>query len=128
MPEKHIFEYAAIRVVPRVERGEFMNVGVVLFCKGLRYLDMKYAVDANRLLALHEGIDLADIHCHLASFRKICLGDPAGGPIALLDQPSRFRWLTAKRSTILQSSAVHPGLCDAPNAMLDRLFSELVEP
>lgn len=128
MQEKHIFEYASIRVVPRVERGEFINVGVIVFCKSLGYLDMRFLVDETRLRALHEGIDVEDIRCHLDAFQKICKGDPSGGPIAQLDQPSRFRWLTAKRSTILQSSEVHPGLCTSPGDVLEKLFNELVEP
>lgn len=126
MPDKNIFEYATIRVVPRVERGEFLNVGVIVFCKRLSYLGIRYVLHGDRLKALYQDIDLPDIKCHMESFEKICKGDPAGGPIALLDLPSRFRWLTAKRSTIIQSSAVHPGLCTDPEQTLTKLFGELV--
>lgn len=125
MQGKHIFEYAAIRVVPRVERGEFLNVGVILFCKSLSYLDLKYQLDEKRLRALFGEIDIEDLRCHLEIFEDICQGRAEGGPIALLDQPSRFRWLTAKRSTIIQSSEVHPGLCSAPEQTLDKIFKEL---
>jgi hypothetical protein len=126
MPDNHIFEYATIRVVPRVERGEFLNVGVIVFCKRLSYLGIKYALNKDRLKALYQEIDIADIKCHMESFEKICKGDASGGPIALLDLPSRFRWLTARRSTIIQSSEVHPGLCSYPDNTLEKLFTELV--
>jgi hypothetical protein len=126
MQDKHIYEYAVIRVVPRVERGEFLNVGVIVFCKSLSYLNMIYSVDEDRLKALYADIDIDDIKCHLGSYEKICNGSDSGGPIAQLDLPSRFRWLTAKRSTVIQSSEVHPGLCSDPKQTLDKLFSELV--
>ena len=126
MQDKHIYEYAVIRVVPRVERGEFLNVGVIVFCKSLSYLDMIYSVEEDRLRALYADIDINDIKCHLDSYEKICNGSDSGGAIAQLDLPSRFRWLTAKRSTIIQSSEVHPGLCSDPKQTLEKLFSELV--
>jgi Protein of unknown function (DUF3037) len=126
MQEKHIYEYAVIRVVPRVERGEFLNVGVIVFCKSLSFLNMLYSVDEDRLKAIYGDIDIEDIRCHLESYEKICHGAKGGGPIALLDLPSRFRWLTAKRSTIIQSSEVHPGLCSDPTQTLEKLFNELV--
>jgi hypothetical protein len=127
MPGKKIFEYAMIRVVPRVERGEFINVGVVVFSKSLDFLDMQYVVDPVRLNALFPGIDTADIREHLETFSSICHGADGAGPIAQLDKPSRFRWLTAKRSTVIQCSDVHPGLCTDPQTMLPRLFQEQVE-
>lgn len=126
MQDNHIFEYATIRVVPRVERGEFLNVGVIVFCKRLSFLELRYDLNEDRLKAVYPEIDLADIKCHMDSFQKICKGDTAGGPIALLDLPSRFRWLTAKRSTIIQSSEVHPGLSADPKPTLEKLFNELV--
>ena len=126
MPDRKIFEYAVIRVVPRVERAEFINVGVVVFSKSLNFLDLRYAVDPARLLALYPGVETADIEAHLEAFRRICHGDADGGPIAQLDKPSRFRWLTAKRSTVIQCSDVHPGLCTDPQTMLERLFDEQV--
>ena len=126
MQEKQVFEYAVIRVVPRVERGEYLNTGVILFCKAQAYLGMKYVVSEEKLRALYDEIDLFEISCHLEAFEKICLGDPNGGPIAALDLPSRFRWLTAKRSTMIQSSEVHPGLSSDPKGTLEKLFTELV--
>lgn len=126
MQDNHIFEYATIRIVPRVERGEFLNVGVILFCKRPSFLDIRYELNEDRLKALYQEIDLADIKCHMESFEKICKGDASGGPIALLDLPSRFRWLTARRSTIIQSSEVHPGLTADPEPTLEKIFSELV--
>jgi hypothetical protein len=126
MPDRKIFEYAVIRVVPRVERGEFINVGVVVFSKSLDFLDLQYAINPARLQALYPGIETAEIEGHLESFRRICHGEPDAGPIAQLDKPSRFRWLTAKRSTVIQCSDVHPGLCTDPQTMLRRLFDEQV--
>lgn len=128
MQERQVYEYAVIRVMPRVERGEFLNVGVILFCKQLHYLGMSYTIDEARLKALYQEVDIDEVRCHLASFEKICNGSSDGGPIALLDLPSRFRWLTAKRSTMIQSSEIHPGLCLGPKDTLDRLFAELVAP
>jgi hypothetical protein len=127
MQEKQVYEYAVIRVVPRVERGEFLNAGVILFCKQRQYLGMRYQVDEARLLALYPDADIAEIRCHLEAYEKICKGSPDGGPIAQLDLPSRFRWLTAKRSTMIQGSEIHPGLCTEPGQTLDRLFNHLVE-
>lgn len=126
MPDRKIFEYAVIRVVPRVERGEFINVGVVVFSKSLNFLDLRYAVDPVRLQALYPSVETAEIEDHLETFRRICHGEPNAGPIAQLDKPSRFRWLTAKRSTIIQCSDVHPGLCTDPVSLLDRVFEEQV--
>lgn len=126
MPARAIFEYAIIRVVPRVERGEFINVGVIVFSKRMDFLDLRYEVSEARLIALFPDIDVPDIRRHLEAFQKICRGDKDAGPIAQLDKPSRFRWLTARRSTIIQCSDVHPGLCTDPLSLLDRLFDEQV--
>lgn len=126
MPDRKIFEYAVIRVVPRVERGEFINVGVVVFSKSLDFLDLRFQVHEDRLIALFPEVDIPDIHRHLDAFQKICRGEREAGPIAQLDKPSRFRWLTAKRSTIIQCSDVHPGLCTEPMSLLDHLFEEQV--
>lgn len=115
-----------IRVVPRVERSEFLNAGVILFCKSRGYLGMKYMIDEAKLRALYTALDIEDIRCHLEAFEKICKGDPSGGPISALDLPSRFRWLTAKRSTIIQCSEVHPGLSGDPEKSLEKLFQDLV--
>src|SRR5471030_1532516 len=108
MPAKHLFEYAVIRVVPRVEREEFLNIGVILYSKP-GFLQSKYILDEARLLSFSADLDIGDLREHLCSFERICSGDKAGGPISKLDTASRFRWLTATRSTVLQTSKVHPG-------------------
>jgi hypothetical protein len=126
MPGKHLFEYAVIRVVPRVEREEFLNVGVIVYCKDLRFLQTLYTVHKERLTALCGTMDCEEVEEHLRSFDKICKGSKEGGPIAQLDLASRFRWLTATRSTVVQCSRVHPGLCDDAGEVLQRLYSQLV--
>ena len=112
MQGKHLFEYAIIRIVPRVEREEFLNAGVVLYCKDLKFLDTKYTVNREKLNALCADVDCNEEEEHLKSFEKISKGQKDGGPIAALDLASRFRWLTATRSTIIQTSKVHPGFCE----------------
>lgn len=127
MQDRHLFEYAVIRVVPRVEREEFLNIGIVLFCTKQKFLKMKYVLDEVRLKAFSAKIDIEELKEHLHSFERICAGNQNGGPIAQLEIASRFRWLTATRSTILQTSKVHPGLCKADaGETLERLFDELV--
>ena len=126
MPASHSFEYAIIRLVPQVEREEFLNVGVILYCRDHKYLGMKFALDGTRLLAMYPNADLKDMEGHLHSFENITNAEPAGGPIAALDPASRFRWLTAKRSTVIQLSAVHPGICEDPEGTINKLFKELV--
>jgi hypothetical protein len=126
MQEKHLFEYAVIRVVPRVEREEFLNIGVILYCPRQKFLHLIYTLDTHRLLAFSPQLDIAELEEHLRAFEAITLGSKEGGPIAQLDIPSRFRWLTATRSTILQTSKVHPGFCADPAAALQRLHATLV--
>ena len=126
MQENQLFEYAIIRVVPRVEREEFLNVGVILYCKDMKYLDMRYTIDEHRILNFCKDLDLQELKEHLVAYENICKGNATGGPIAKLDLPSRFRWLTATRSTIVQSSKVHPGLCKEPAKTLEHLFERLV--
>ncbi len=126
MQERHLFEYAVIRVMPRVEREEFLNVGVILLCKKQGFLKALYEVNTQRLQALCADFDLEELTAHLASLARIAAGDPTAGAIAKLDAASRFRWLTAQRSTVVQSSKVHPGLCEDPAGMLERLFREMV--
>lgn len=126
MQENHLFEYAIIRIVPRVEREEFLNVGVIVYCRKPAFLQMQFTLDKNRLRAIYPLINLDDIEAHLIAFEKISAGNPKAGPIAALDLASRFRWLTAKRSTVVQSSAVHPGLCKDPSETLTHLFEQLV--
>jgi hypothetical protein len=126
MQGKRLFEYAVLRVVPRVEREEFCNIGVVLYSKETRFLQCKFHLDEQRLKALFAGLDIKELKQYLESFERICNGSKQGGQIAQLDQSSRFRWLTATRSTILQSSKVHPGFCEDPGKALQKLFDELV--
>lgn len=126
MPDKVNYEYAIIRVVPKVEREEFINVGVILYSKRKKFLDLKYQIEADRLQAFSPSIDLDLIRSYLKAWELICQGGKAGGPIGQLEIQVRFRWLTANRSTIIQSSAVHPGLCEQPEAILERLFEEYV--
>ncbi|WDF56935.1 DUF3037 domain-containing protein [Mucilaginibacter sp. KACC 22063] len=127
MQEKHLFEYAVIRVVPRVEREEFINVGVILYCKQEKFLQIKCAIKADRLLALCPDIDIDELKCHMDALQQICQGTQAGGPIAKLDAPSRFRWITATRSTVVQASKVHPGLCISASETLEKLYEQLVD-
>jgi len=126
MQENHLFEYAIIRVVPRVEREEFLNVGVIVYSKPLRFLQTVYTLDEQRLKTLFPDIDLKEIKTHLDAFEQVSMGNPDAGPIAGLDIASRFRWLTAKRSTVLQTSVVHPGLCKDAKETLDKLHRQLV--
>ncbi|GGH83324.1 hypothetical protein HNQ91_006030 [Filimonas zeae] len=126
MQEKHLYEYAILRVVPRVEREEFMNVGVVLLCARQRFLKVLYRLDEQRLLALCPQLDIAELQTYLQAFERICAGAPGSGTIGKFTIAERFRWLTATRSTVLQSSKVHPGFCSQPELMLERLFAQQV--
>jgi hypothetical protein len=126
MQDKHLFEYAVIRVVPRVEREEFLNIGVIVFCSRLKYLELIYTLDTHRLLVFYPKLDIAELAQHLQAFEAITKGSKDAGPIAQLDLANRFRWLTATRSTILQSSKVHPGFCGDPAAALQRMHATLV--
>ncbi len=126
MQDKQVFEYARIYVMPRVERGEHINVGVILYSRSFQFLKMKYFIDSDRLLAFYPKIDLEQIKQYLQSFEWIASGDKQGGTMAEMDKASRFRWLTATRSTIIQVSQVHPGFCDDPEKALNKLFEELV--
>ena len=126
MQENHLFEYAVIRVVPRVEREEFINVGVVVFCKKQKFLQTVYTLNKERLLAIHPHINIEEVEAALQSFERISTGEKDSGPIGKLDVPSRFRWLTATRSTVIQSSKVHVGFCkDLPQAVA-HLHAQLV--
>ena len=124
----HLFEYAVLRVVPRVEREEFLNVGVILFCSAQGFLQVKFEVNEARLhcFAGHQ-LDLGELRERLRSFERICRGRAEGGPIGQLAVASRFRWLTAQRSTVVQTSPVHPGLTTDAAATFGRLFAELVQ-
>ncbi len=126
MPEKHLFEYAVIRAVPRVEREEFVNVGVILYCASLRFLQIQFLIDERKIRHLCDEFDIYDLSIRLQGFKKICEGKKEGGLIALLPMASRFRWLTSSRSTTIQTSKVHPGLCSDANETLEKLFDKLV--
>jgi hypothetical protein len=126
MQEKHLFEYAVVRVVPRVEREEFINTGIILYCRDQRFLGVLFSVDEHRLNALCPLLDIEELKEHLQAFEQIALGDKNAGPIAKLDLAGRFRWLTATRSTVVQASKVHPGLCVNAGEMLVRLHGQLV--
>jgi hypothetical protein len=120
------FQYAMLRVVPRVERGECLNAGVVLLCRPRRYIGARVHLDETRLLALAPGADAAAIRAHLDALEQIARGDPAGGSMARMAPAERFHWLVAPSSTIIQPSAVHTGLCDDPAAELEHLFRALI--
>ncbi|MCM3882646.1 DUF3037 domain-containing protein [Frankia sp. R82] len=124
MPE--LFEYAVIRLVPRVERGEFLNVGVVLYCQRSRFLDLRCRLDAPRVTLLDPYLDLGSVVAHLGAFAAVCAGGTAAGPAGRPGPGERFRWLTAPRSTIIQTSPVHTGLTDDPPAELERLADLLL--
>jgi hypothetical protein len=126
MQEPQLFEYAVIRVVPRVEREEFINVGVVVYCPKQRFLKVLFLLDATRISAFSGDLDIDCLKDNINSFERICHGDTQAGPIAKLDIASRFRWLTATRSTVVQSSKVHPGLCLDADTTLNKLFEQLV--
>jgi len=126
MQGKKLFEYAVIRVLPKVEREEFINVGIILFSKRAKYIHMKYKLDMERLSSFSTELDMDMLEDTLKSFEKICLGHKDGGTIAQLDIPERFRWLTAVRSSCIQTSRPHPGFSDNLDKSVEKLFEELV--
>lgn len=122
------FDYVVIRIVPLVEREEFFNAGVILFCPQQRFLSARVHLDGKKLAALAPELDQDDVERRLGAIQKICAGDPTAGPIARLGQSARFHWLIAPRSTIVQVSPAHSGICEEPDSMLNRLFKEQVFP
>ena len=122
------FAYAILRVVPRVERGERLNLGVVVFCRQRDFLDLRAQIDAERLAALAPDLDIASVRESIEAIRAVVCGEPAGGALAALPQSERFGWVVAPASTIIQPSHVHAGLTSDPQATLDRLFDALVTP
>jgi DNA-directed RNA polymerase subunit N (RpoN/RPB10) len=120
------FQYAIWRVVPSVERGEALNVGVVVYCRRRQFLAARVLIDEDRLRALSPGLDVDAVRRHLDGMVRVASGDPASGAIAALPQSERFGWLTAASSTIVQPSPIHTGLCGEPEAVLDRLYTRLV--
>jgi hypothetical protein len=126
MQDKHTFEYAIIRIVPKVEREEFFNVGVLLFSKRKKFLGIKFHIDATKLRALTPALEIAVLNEYLNAWELICNGKAAGGKIGALEISDRFRWLAACRSTMIQSSKTHPGLSDDPEEELNALFKAYV--
>lgn len=120
------FDYAILRVVPRVEREEFMNAGILVFCLEKNYLAARIRLDREKLKALWPEADTALVTDHLEAARRICEGDPAAGPIARLSQRERFHWLVSPRSTMIQTSPVHTGVCTATEDLLDRLEKQFL--
>jgi hypothetical protein len=120
------FEYAIVRVVPRIERGEMINAGIVLHSRPRRFLGARIELDAALYRALDPGGDLTEVLAHLEAIPRICSGDAAAGPIARLSRSERFHWLVSPSSTVVQPSAVHTGLTDDPGDTLDQLFNKLV--
>lgn len=126
MQEKQLYEYAVIRIVPRVEREEFINIGVIMFSKEHNYIDLRYFIDTKKISLFSDEIDFDFIDKSLETFRKICHGTKSGGKIASLDIPERFRWITAVKSSCIQTSRPHPGFSDNLDETLEKLFKELV--
>ena len=126
MPERRPFQYAVLRVVPSVERGERINVGVVLYCRQHRFLELRAEIDEDRLRALAPGLDPAPVRSRLAALCAVVQGAPEGGALAELPASERFGWLVAPSSTILQPGEVHTGMTDDPAATLTKLFATLV--
>lgn len=127
MPDKFRYDYAVIRVVPKVDREEFINAGVIVSCPELSFLEASIKLDESRLLALDPNVDLELVRKHLAVIPKICRGGDGAGSIGQLPQRQRFHWLVAPRSTVIQTSPVHTGRCSDPAAALEHLVATMVE-
>ena len=126
MQNRHLYEYAVIRVLPSVEREEFFNAGIILFSKNARYIRMRHHLNTDKLTLFNSQAESSEIINNLEAFEQIASGNVAAGPIACMDIASRFRWLTAVRSTIIQTSRPHPGICMNLDETFERLFKELV--
>ncbi len=126
MPDPCSYDYAVVRVVPRVDRGEFVNAGVVLHCSEQGFLNSLVHVDEQRLRALWTGVDVELVKQHLDAFPRVCAGQEEAGPIGKLSKRERFHWLVAPRNTIIQVSPVHSGMTSTPEATLHELFHRLV--
>lgn len=122
------YDYAVIRVVPRVDREEFVNAGIIVSCPARGFLEARIDLDTERLLALDSSVDLDAVRANLASIPVICAGGPDAGPIGKLSQRERFHWLTAPRSTIIQTSRVHTGRCTSPDDVIEHLLNVMVRP
>ena len=128
MRDHNTYDYAIIRVVPRVEREEFINAGVIVLCQAREFLEARIELDESRLRAIDPAPDIESIRAHLATIPAICVGGDNAGPIGRLSRRERFHWLTAPRSTIIQASPVHTGRCDDPAALIERLLDKMVRP
>jgi len=126
MQGKHLYEYAVIRIVPQVEREEFLNVGVILYAKQSRFIEMKYHLNEKKLEVFCPKLDTEQVRKNLEAFKAISNADKSGGPIAQMDAASRFRWLTATRSSVIQTSKTHPGFSEDLEETLQCLFEDLV--
>jgi hypothetical protein len=126
MQPKHLYEYAIVRVVPAVEREEFVNVGVILFCKRQKRIWMRYELPEEKILALRPSADVAEFRKNLEAFGKIAAGEKVNSPIAQLDAAERFRWLTAVRSASIQTSRPHPGISADLEKTIEALFVDMV--
>jgi len=126
MPNKETYEYAIIRLVPRVEREEFINIGVILFSKRNNFLGIKYHIDERKIRAFSQEVEVDMVKKYLEGWESVCEGNPKGGEIGKLEISLRFRWLVATRSTVIQSSKTHPGLCVDPEIVLGDIFERLV--
>jgi hypothetical protein len=124
----YTYDYAIIRVIPRVEREEFVNVGVIVSCPAKGFLEARIELDEQRLLALDATLDIATVRDHLAAIPTMCAGGEQAGPIGQLSQRERFRWLVAPRSTVIQISPVHTGCCKNPTVVLEHLLDTMVRP
>jgi len=127
VPERFPYEYAVVRVAPRVDRDEFVNAGVIVFARQQRLLEARISLDDRRLRALWPGVDVATVRQHLDAIRKICAGDPSSGPIARMSQSERFHWLTTPRSTVIQTSPIRTGLSSNLEQLPEELERKVVE-
>ena len=126
MQEKHLYEYAVIRIVPQVEREEFVNTGVILYCARKKFLQVMYELNESKISAFCPKLDIPEIKEYLSAFERICKGGADAGPIGKLTIAERFRWLSATRSTVVQTSKTHTGFCEDPQTMLNRLYEQMV--
>ena len=126
MQDKHLFEYAVIRIVPCVEKEEFINAGIIFYCAPKKFLQVKYQLNEKKIHVFADKLDIKELEKRLEAFTQIANGSKEGGVVAALPPASRFRWLSATKSTVIQTSPVHPGLCIDPYETMMRLFSHLV--
>lgn len=126
MHEQHLYDYAVIRVVPKVEREEFINIGLMMYCKRQKYLRIDYQIPTDKILMFSPEFDLEQLNINLESFKKICSGKKEGGPIATFEIAERFRWLTAIKSSSIQTSRPHSGFSENLDVTFDKLYAELV--